>query len=200
MRLAGTCIVLVALSGCTASRYLAPGSQHVGLRSGPYAGVQATLSDRGLYGPSVLLQREPAGYRGQVLDQSVNLDWDDQRVVGLVDTGSVNLKWEWKEEDEVLQINGLYAGMLTNLKVSPESLEGTLGRCTYHLRWDGGSYFGDRACNGNLQRFTSVELPRDLASRPMGEQVALVVLIMSPDRSSSTQVLRSFEFKDATIR
>jgi hypothetical protein len=191
MRGAGI-VVVVALAGCTYQMRHGPGSQHVGLRSGPHAGVQASLSDRGLYGPSVSLLREHAGYRGQVLDQSVNLSWDDHQVKGLANTASVNLRW--KEEGQVLHINGLYAGMLTNLRVSDEALEGSLGPCSYQLRWDGGSYFGDRSCGGELQRFTSVELPGDLTSRPMGERVALVALILSPYRATG-EYRRSAEFQ-----
>lgn len=176
MRSAVGVMVALAISGC-AHQFAGTGSQMVGVRAGPVNGVQASLYERGMYGPNVSLQRGATFYRGTVLNRVVNLAWDRGEVRGMVDAAPTQLTWT--NEGDGVRIRGLYGGKLSNLKVTTERIEGTIGDCGYSMYADRRGYRGRAMCLGGLNQEAEVTLPADLGARAEGEQVALLALILS---------------------
>jgi hypothetical protein len=66
-------------------------------------------------------------------------------------------------ENGVTEVSGLFAGSLSNFKISPEIFQGKLGPCSYDLKYTGTRYEGMSSCAGAITR-TSLDLPVTMAS------------------------------------
>jgi hypothetical protein len=161
------------LFGCAHQSY---GENHVGIQAAATTGVQASLTDAGMYGPDVNIGRVASGYRGQSLGQPVDLTWSPDRVRGIVGAGPVDLFWE--NTPEGLWINGLYSGHISDIVVGDVAIRGTLGECTYDMVRDGPTYRGFQQCNTIMQRNSELELPPNLIEREPGDRVALLSLVL----------------------
>jgi hypothetical protein len=171
----------MALLGC-AHEFAGTGSQQVGVRAGPTNGVQAALYSTGLYGPNVAVARGKLSYRGNLLNRSVDLGWNTAQVFGMVDSAPTKLNWS--STGDGLRIHGLYAGKLSDLRITSQSIEGSIGGCGYSLVADRRGYVGRSTCVGGFDHLAEVTLPADLGARSEGEQVALISLLLSSaDRS-----------------
>src|SRR5512140_333408 len=107
----------------------------------------------------------------------VDLSWKDGEVNGLVNSAPTQLMYE--SYGDGLHITGLYGGQLSNLRVTSDSIQGNIGGCGYQLVSSGNGYRGYATCLGGLNQQAVLELPGDLASRPEGEQVALLGLLLT---------------------
>jgi hypothetical protein len=162
------------LVGCA---HQAQSENHVGIQAAGTTGVQATLTEDGMFGPDVNIGRVASGYRGQSLGVPVDLQWSADRVRGIVGSGPVDLAWG--DTDQGLRIEGLYSGQITDVIVGEAAIRGTLGDCTYDMVREGASYRGFQQCNTIMQRNAELDLPADLAKREPGERVTLLALVLS---------------------
>jgi len=175
--------------GCATAQQT-PDSEHVGLRAAATTGVQANLSGDGLFGPDVSVRRVPHGYRGTTLGRVVDIDFAQQdKVEGVFGSGPVSLKWA--PDDGGLRIRGLFGGQISNLLITPEKIDGTMGDCTYQMARDGALYRGFQRCLGITQRDSVLELPPDVVEKPLNERVALFSLVLGTYRSAADPVTRS---------
>lgn len=188
MKWAVAAVAIVSLVGCAhgygATGFAERGSQQVGLRSGTSYGMQASLNTRGLYGPDVSILRGAAYYRGTMFDGVVDLSWKDDQVNGLVNSAPTQLMWE--PYGDGLHITGLSGGQVSNLRVTRDSIQGNIGGCAYQLVSAGNGYRGYSTCLGGFDQQAVLQLPGDLASRPEGEQVALLSLLLTGGGRRST--------------
>ena len=142
----------------------------------PGRSFTAKVDGRGLTGPAVQLERTADGLRGSIGQQPADLQFTADRVTGLVGRLPVNLKLARTEDG--MRLSGLWAGRLSNLRVSPYAIDGSLGRCGYTLHAEGNRYQGERSCGG-LPAPVVVQIPASLTQRPMGEFAASIVALLA---------------------
>jgi len=174
-------------SGCAASGL---GTGHVGLRAAATTGVQARLTEEGLFGPDVSIRRVENGYRGTSLDRVVDLDLrQPDKVAGIYGSGPVSLTWA--PDDGGLRIRGLFGGQISNLLISDKKIAGTLGDCTYQMEGEGHLYRGFQRCRSITQRDSVLEVPSILDTQALNERVAVLSLVLATYRPVADPVTLS---------
>src|SRR5499427_2070372 len=141
----------------------------------PGASLTAKVDAKGISGPAVQLGRSSGQLRGRIGRQAADLEFTADRVTGLVGRAPVNLRVT--RTDDGIHLRGLYAGRLSNLRIGPSGLSGSLGRCGFTLSAEGNRYEGERSCGG-LPVPVVVQIPARLAQRPMGEFAASIVALL----------------------
>ena len=137
--------------------------------------VRVTLE--GLVGPDVQVSRLGTELRGRAFHQTVQLSWGSDRITGTVADGPVDLKVV--SVGDGIRIEGLYAGLLGNLRISPHEIEGSVGACTYSLRRVGERFEGQHGCRSHPIELANVVLPASLDALPAAERAAFLVVILS---------------------
>jgi hypothetical protein len=141
--------------------------------------VQAKLAGPRFFGPDVELALLPDGYRGHSLSGLIDLRLRaDDAIFGTVGSVSTELYFEQTEDGFVLE--GLYAGKLGTLTITPERLNGSVGGCAYQLERGGPTgawYHGQRACRGAITG-VQLALPAELAARPPAERAVLLAVFL----------------------
>jgi hypothetical protein len=141
--------------------------------------VQAKLAGRRFYGPDLELALLPDGYRGHSLSGLIDLrPAPDDRVYGTI--GSVSTELYFEQTDDGFLLEGLYAGKLGTLTITPEQINGSVGGCAYDLMrgGPGGSWYaGQRSCRGAISG-AQLALPAGLGSRPPAERAVLLAVFL----------------------
>jgi hypothetical protein len=141
--------------------------------------VQAKLAGGRLYGPDIELSLFPDGFRGHSNSGLIDLrPSPDDRIMGTV--GSVSTELYFEQTDDGFILEGLYAGRLGSLTISPERLAGSVGGCAYDLSRGGPKgtwYHGQRSCRGAISG-VQLELPATLASRSPAERAVLLAVFL----------------------
>ncbi|MFP2931569.1 hypothetical protein ACLESO_41570 [Pyxidicoccus sp. 3LG] len=152
---------LLALGLLAGSPALAQTAQYLDLRT-PAASITARVTDDNIDGPDLQLGFDDDSVRGRAYGRPVNLTLKDDRVGGIYGSAPVDLKL--KEEDDVLEARGTFGGQLTDFKVSPKGLTGTVGRCSYQLTTvKGDRYQGSRSCGRGVENPVTLSIPPELA-------------------------------------
>jgi hypothetical protein len=141
--------------------------------------VQALLEGRRFFGPDLELALLPDGYRGHSLRGLIDLrSSPDDRIFGTV--GSVATELYFEQSDESFLLDGLYAGRLGSLAISPERLVGSVGACEYDLECGHASaarYHGRRSCQGAITGVL-LTLPPALLSRSAADRAVLLAVFL----------------------
>jgi hypothetical protein len=154
----------------------APPSQHLTLRTPDYA-VTATVSEDGIQSPDLQLYVSKDALRGRAYGEVVNLSIDEDTVGGLVGALPTRLELSPRKGGG-LEVTGTLGGDLTRFTLSPQKLSGTVGDCSYELRFTGSRYEGHRSCGGRIENPVFLELPATLAQAGNGPVVATLGLIL----------------------
>jgi hypothetical protein len=80
-------------------------------------------------------------------------------------------------DNGVTQVSGLFGGVLSDFKISPQIFQGKLGPCSYDLAFDGKRYEGRASCNGRIT-LTSLELPVVMASWTDLEVATVLAIVL----------------------
>jgi hypothetical protein len=176
--------VVLCTAGCAAHEaavYEAdapPDPSMFSLRGEGYA-VTARVGDRAIESAEVSLgrfrDRDGASLRGTAFGRPVNLDADAYHVAGLFGAGPLNITVRrWGDE---VRMEGLARGRPTTFHVSPGTLVGTIGACSYRLMRTGLAYEGRRSCGGPTEQ-VELRLPVTLARWSDGEAAAALVILL----------------------
>jgi len=129
-------------------------------------------------GPTTLIKREDAGFRGHAFGTNVDVSWGGDKVTGFIGSRPVGLTIS--QENGGWRAQGLYGGVLSDLKVDDKGIEGRAGRCSYSLRAVGPTYYeGFRNCGGRAVVPTSLLIPDELHRRSQQELLAALPLFLS---------------------
>jgi len=140
--------------------------------------VEAKIAGDKLFGAQVQVQRYGSELRGRAFNTAVQLEFNPGKVTGQVGSRPVNL--QVRQNGDGVDVNGLFAGNLSNLRIRPTALSGRMGRCDYDLTLAGTHYEGWRRCDGEgVPVPASLQLPEALASLSDSEQVAILGLVLS---------------------
>lgn len=151
-------LMLGLLAGAPA---LAQPTQYLALRT-PANDFTARVTETGLSSPQLQLGLTEDALRGRAFGLPVNITLQDHRISGIYGQGPVNLRL--KEEGDTLEARGTFGGQLTNFKVSPQGLSGTVGRCSYQLTAaQEDRYQGWRSCGYGLETPVTLSIPPTLA-------------------------------------
>jgi hypothetical protein len=174
-------LVICAVPGCRLPGTLEGGpesEEYFTLRTARDT-VQAMLSGRRFYGPDFELALLPDGYRGHSLSGLIDLrSSQDDRIFGTVGSVSTELYFEQTTEGFILE--GLYAGRLGTLTITPERLVGSVGGCAYDLERGGpasGWYHGQRSCRGAISG-VQLAFPAELVRRSPAERAVLLAVFL----------------------
>jgi hypothetical protein len=175
--------LLLALSNCAnheATPAGSPQNSTDGYLSMRYGSSHSQLRKKGdeLVGPDIQVSRtSDGGYRGFVNRSSVDLRLHDSVLEGSIANATTRLSFH--EEGDVLRIEGLYAGKVGHLDISPRDIKGMLGGCHYSLDRgrDPGLYGGTRTVDSSAQT-AYVILPPWFAQVPADEAATIVALFM----------------------
>jgi hypothetical protein len=80
-------------------------------------------------------------------------------------------------ENGVTEVSGLFSGIISSFKISPEIFQGKLGPCSYDLKFDGTQYAGMSSCAGSITR-TSLKLPVAMATWTDLEVAVVLAIIL----------------------
>jgi hypothetical protein len=150
--------------------------QYLDLRT-PGSAVTARVTPQGITSPELQLDVSPTTLRGRAFGRPVDLTLkqDQNSITGMYGMSPVNLRL--KNNGVAIQANGMFAGQLSNLKLSKEELSGTVGRCSYQLKAKDQQYEGSRSCGFGLENPVSVSIPPALAQSNEQVIAALSVLL-----------------------
>ena len=136
-------------------------TQYLDLRT-PANALTVRVTDDGLSSPQFQLGVDDAGLRGRAFGLPVNISLGEGKIGGIYGRGPVNLKV--KEEGDTLEARGTFGGQLTNFKIGPKALTGTVGRCSYQLTASQGDrYQGYRSCGYGLETPVILSIPPAVA-------------------------------------
>lgn len=148
------------------------------------------VGSRSVVGPTSSLTLDAAALHGQYRGVPVNLVWSGQFLQGTV--AGEQTRVELAEGDDV-RLAGAFAGAPVDLVIEQAGLSGRVGPCHFALFRVKGGFRGPARCGSRELADAQLAFPADLASRPLGEQAALLALLLSPQlpaRYQAAQRLR----------
>jgi hypothetical protein len=143
--------------------------------------VQTTVDGNRVYGPNVMLERSEQGLRGRGPLGVVDLRKDDDSLRGFIGQWPTELHLE-HVEGRGFRMRGMFSGILSSLEVTPERVQGQLGRCQYNLRRyeveAGVAYNGRRFCGVNMIEPTTITLAPSIDALPPLERAAIITILL----------------------
>jgi hypothetical protein len=146
-------------------------------RIGAMGSEDLVVGERGVVGRTSSLRVSDDGMRGRYRSVPVDVSWNAQYVKGMV--GGQLTRLELAEGDDT-RFTGAFAGMPVDLVIEKGGLSGRVGECHYALFRVKGGFRGPAACGGARQDDARVVFPDALAQKPLGEQAALLALVLAP--------------------
>jgi hypothetical protein len=125
--------------------------------------IQVSIDGDDIYGPNFQLKHGATYIRGTGAGKTViDVQLDGTHAVGNVRNSpfTVDLK---PDGTGVTQVTGLFAGVISDYKISPAIFNGKVGTCSYEFNWTGARYEGKVSCAGAVQQ-GSLELPAAMAA------------------------------------
>ncbi len=141
--------------------------------------MQLKLEGNRLYGPNVEIVHDGDAFRGRAYGAVVDLRAEEGKVTGVIGSARTDLHVEGGEGVRV-HFQGLVAGQLTDIDLSPAGLTGTVGKCGHDLKPtkdDPLSFNGRRACSGAF-RFMTLVLPKALPALSPPERAVYLALLL----------------------
>ena len=146
-------------------------------RIGAMGSEDLVVGERGVVGRTSSLRVSDEGMRGRYRSVPVDVTWNAQYLKGVV--GGQLTRLELAEGDDT-RISGAFAGMPVDLVIEKGGLSGRVGECHYALFRVKGGFRGPAACGGARQDDAVLVYPDELKEKPLGEQAALLSLMLSP--------------------
>lgn len=176
MKLLASAVLAVCMTACS--------SASSNLKAEPDAPrIGALGSEDLLVGSSAVVGRTSAlrvdedELRGRYRSVPVDLSWNGQYLRGTV--AGQHTRVELAEGDDV-RLKGAFAGMPMDLVIEKGGLSGRVGECHYALFRVKGGFRGPATCGGARQDDSVLVFPDALTRKPLGEQAALLALMLSP--------------------
>lgn len=136
------------------------------------------VGEHSVVGRTSSLKVDPAALHGRYRSVPVHLSWSGQYLHGSVAEQLTRV--ELAEGDDV-RLAGAFAGAPVDLILEQGGLSGRVGNCHYALRRVPGGFRGPARCGSRQLADAQLAYPPALASRPLGEQAALLALLLSPE-------------------
>jgi hypothetical protein len=145
--------------------------------------IQARLDGNRLYGASVEVKKDGNTYRGNgaggLVDLRSSASEDGMRIDGDIASGRTELYVTGATNQ--LSAKGLVSGAVSHFDVTPDSLTGTIGTCTYDLRKNADTlpyYEGNSRCAGGGGG-TRVALPEKFDEMGLDDRAVFLAVFLS---------------------
>jgi hypothetical protein len=182
LTVAVTGLVLGALS-CSSATKQPPSSvpSESMLFVSPTSVIHASFEGSRVFGPQLELARDENGLRGRGPLGVVDLRKGGDSIRGVVGGGPTELYLE-RDGDSGFSLRGLYSGVLGDLEVRPDRIQGQLGQCQYNLRRhvaeEGAAYNGRRICGRRWMEPATVTLSPAIAALEPLDRAALIAVLL----------------------
>ena len=147
----------------------------------PTSVVQATVDGTRIFGAQVELAHDQNSMRGRGPLGVVDLRIESASLHGVVGGGPTELYLE-RDGDDGFSLRGLFSGVLGDLEVRSDRIQGQLGRCQYNLRRhhsdEGAAYNGQRVCGRQWMEPTTFTLSPGLTSLEPIDRAALIAVLL----------------------
>lgn len=173
----------VVLAGSSLVMLIACATQRTGGELVVYANGEASslrMVGERAWGPAAELQRFDGAYRGTLQGQVVDLHFTGDRVHGMV--GSTRNDFYVSSVDGKVHVQGLVNGHISTFEVDGETIEGTVGNCSYQMKRRGpesDDYLGYRSCSSNTYPSSRVSIPEYIRALPALDQATLYALMLA---------------------
>ena len=143
--------------------------------------TSAIISKDGAQGPTVNLGRYDNGstIRGTLDNRPFQLSVDQAAGTATGQTGQGPITLNVSEANDQFTCTGL-VGRPSNVTISREKINGTIGFCSYELGRSGEAYVGSRSCAGGISSVTVRFPPSILEWKPINICVLMAVLMSTP--------------------
>ena len=166
-------VCLTACSGASSNLKVDPDAPRIGAMGSE----DLLVGERQVVGRTSSLSVGEDELRGRYRSIPVDLSWNAQYLKGTV--AGQHTRLELAEGDDV-RLQGSFAGMPMDLVIEKGGLSGRVGECHYALFRVKGGFRGPATCGGARQDDSVLVFPDALAQKPLGEQAALLALMLSP--------------------
>jgi hypothetical protein len=141
----------------------------------PGASTTAQLREDGITGPTIQVSWSGASLRGRADGRPIELTSEKGTITGSA-PGQVNLRILPLEHG--IRLQGAFAARISDLRLTAQTIEGSLGRCAYTLRASGNEYDGNRTCFGQAPEPVRVRLPARLLEQPLAQTAAELAVLL----------------------
>ena len=169
-------------------------------RVGAVGSEDLVVGERAVVGRTSALKVDGEAMRGRYRNVPVSLTWSGQYLKGVV--GGQPTRLELANGDDT-RFLGAFAGLPVDLVIEKGGLSGRVGECHYALFRVKGGFRGPASCGGARQNDSQVVFPDELAQKPLGQQAALLALMLSPhleQRYVGTQRPATWSIADQGVR
>jgi hypothetical protein len=149
-------------------------------RIGAVGSEDLVVGEKAVVGRTSTLVVDQDELRGRYRSVPVDLSWNGQFLRGTV--AGRHTRLELAEGDDT-RFQGAFAGMPVDLVIEKGGLSGRVGECHYALFRVKGGFRGPATCGGARQDDSVLMYPDELTQKPLGEQAALLALMLSPHMS-----------------
>ncbi len=146
-------------------------------RIGAMGSEDLLVGEASVVGRTSSLRVKEDELRGRYRSVPVDLSWNGQYLKGTV--AGQHTRVELAEGDDT-RFQGAFAGMPVDLVIEKGGLSGRVGECHYALFRVKGGFRGPATCGGARQDDSVLVYPEELTQKPLGEQAALIALMLSP--------------------
>ena len=179
MKALAIAVLAVSLTACSSARSNLQ-AQSSAPRIGAMGSEDLLVGERQVVGRTSSLSVDEDQLRGRYRSIPVDLSWNAQYLKGTV--AGQHTRLELAEGDDV-RLQGSFAGMPMDLVIEKGGLSGRVGECHYALFRVKGGFRGPATCGGARQDDSVLMYPDELTQKPLGEQAALLALMLSPHMS-----------------
>jgi hypothetical protein len=176
MKVLASAVLAVCMTACSSASSnlkLEPDAPRIGAMGSE----DLVVGEKAVVGRTSSLVVDEDELRGRYRSVPVDLSWNGQYLKGTVAGRQTRL--ELAEGDDV-RLQGAFAGMPMDLVIEKGGLSGRVGECHYALFRVKGGFRGPATCGGARQDDAVLVFPDALAQKPLGEQAALLALMLSP--------------------
>ena len=175
-------IAAASIAGCFPALEKDPDFPKYFTKKVPGNTVQARLEGDRLYGADVEVKKDAGTYRGHsgagVVDLRATTSAEGTKIDG--DSGNGRTELYVTEIEGGVSAKGMIGGTVSHFDLTPSSFTGTVGSCTYDLRFSEQSrpyYEGNSRCTGGGGG-TRVALPEKFAELPLDEKAVFVAVFL----------------------
>lgn len=138
--------------------------------------TQVTVDGPDVYGSTYSLKRSGAYIRGTGAgNTAIDVRLQGGHAAGSVRNQPLTVDVQ-PEGGGVTHVTGLFAGAISDFRISPAIFQGKLGTCSYDFSWTGVRYEGKVSC-GTIQQ-GSLELPVAMAGWTDLESATLLAIVL----------------------
>lgn len=139
------------------------------------AKASGTVNKGTLQGANMQLAWDENSIRGTAFGKPLTVSFKEDQASGVFGETPVRLLLERRGDQ--LNVQGLFAGRISNFRMSKTKIEGTFGKCSYDMDAKNGDFVGYRAC-GAPNETVRLTIPEPLTKLPDAKLALMLGLVL----------------------